>query len=158
MPEIDVKTEGIIEITRKMMAGVSTPLERTVAKTANFLETKAKRTIRSVVYSTPKGWYNRTGKALQSIVAVKQNKLAWQVKVGVIYGYYLETGTGVYHKPDKHKPFWTTFGGVLPKSIYYRGMPARPFWHPSVKETRKQAPQILQKEISLFLGQKNNPT
>ena len=152
MPEfIDIQTLGFEKTGQLLRQGASEPLAKAVAKTANYLETTAKKTIRDVVYKSKKSeWYKRTGKASQSIVASKLDPLAWRVFVGVNYGKYLEEGTGIYHTPGARKPFWTTFGGRLKQPIKYKGMKARPFWLPSIKATQAKAPEFLKQEVDKF--------
>jgi HK97 gp10 family phage protein len=143
--ELELSTTGFIEASKRLKVGARPAIAKAVFRVANVMETTAKKNLQKSVYASPKStWYSRTGKAQQSITIAKLDDLQSRVYMGVKYGQYLERGTGIY---AGRKPFWTTFGGQLDRPIKYKGMRSRPFWMPAVEATKKQIPEILQKEI-----------
>lgn len=143
--DISIDQRGFTKIKKKMDEGVKKPLANAITRVATFMERTAKENLQDSVYKSPTTWYSRTGKARQSITRGVINPLTQRVFMGVKYGQYLETGTGIY---NGRKPFWTTFGGRLERPIKYKGMQARPFWKPAIKETRKNIQRIVKEEIT----------
>ena len=142
---ITVTSEGIASKTSAQIGrDTKRVISNVLTRLATFMERTAKKNIQASVYSTqaPKG-FNRTGKARQSIARAQINPLAQRVYMGVKYGKYLETGTGIY---NGRRPYWTTFGGQIERPILYKGMRARPFWKPAVKSTIKEINEAFKKE------------
>jgi HK97 gp10 family phage protein len=130
--------------TKRLEKAGKVATQRAVFLTMNYMETQAKKNINKAIYQSPAGKYTRSGKAQQSIIGQMLSTNSARVYMGVNYGKYLEEGTGVY---NGRKPYFTTFGGLLPNPIFYKGMKPRPFWVPSVKETKKEIPKIFEKVI-----------
>jgi hypothetical protein len=133
-------------LTKKLKTGASKITDRAVFLTMNKMETLAKQNIRKSIYrTTPPGKpFKRTRKAVQSITGDQSSSTSARVFMGVDYGKYLEKGTGIY---AGHRPYFTTFGGILPHPIKYKGMKARPFWVPAIEETREAIPSLLKKAV-----------
>jgi len=144
--QLSIDTTGFIETSKRLKVGALPALSRAVFKVANKMETTAKRNLQTSVYASPKpkSPFSRTGKALQSISVEQVDPLQSRVRAGVNYAKYLETGTGIY---NGRQPYWTTFGGILPRPIFYKGMRARPFWKPAIETTQRAIPAILKAEI-----------
>lgn len=142
----EIQLENYIEVSKRFKKGARSGISRAVFLIANKLETKAKENIKQSVYSSskPPAPFKRTGKAQQSITVAKLDDLRSKVYMGVKYGQYLEHGTGIYRG---RKPYWTTFGGQIPRPILYKGMRARPFWKPAIDETKKLVNDIINKEL-----------
>jgi len=145
--QLELSTTGFIEASKRLKVGARGAISKAVFRVANVMETTAKKNLQKSVYASPKpsAPFSRSGKAQQSITVAKLDDLQSRVYMGVKYGQYLERGTGIY---AGRKPYWTTFGGQIDRPILYKGMRARPFWMPAVEATKKQIPEILQKEIS----------
>lgn len=152
--DIDIKTDGFIQTSRKLKKGAQPLLGTVITRIATFMERTAKENLRTSVYSTPapRKPFRRSGKARQSIIRAVLGTLTQRVYMGVKYGKYLEEGTGIYHTPGARKPYWTTFGGILDKPVKYKGMKARPFWAPAIKKTRENVPRIMQEEASKLMN------
>lgn len=134
--------DEIINITNKQIKMIK-GLVRIVAAE---LALEVRRKIQESVYDKPNsGLYTRSGKAKQSIHSEAIDSDTYRVYVGVNYGRYIEFGTGIY---AGRKAYWTTFGGLLDHAILYRGMPARPFFYPAVKQIKSNIPQIIAREQS----------
>jgi HK97 gp10 family phage protein len=141
---MSIKITGLNEVKGRISPSSFDKLQSNIVlKVGNFFETKAKKNLRKSVYESPITWYTRSGKAQQSIVYTPLGKNKAKVFMGVNYGKYLEYGTGIYHTPSPRKPWLTT---QIPQSkgklIYMRGMRARPFWRPTIKETIKEIQKI----------------
>ena len=149
---INIQTTGDIQkVKNTLKNGGQKLVRRVILLTMNDFETNAKKNIRKSVYQSEKGKYKRSGKALQSITGRMLSNSKAKVFMGVDYGRYLETGTGIY---NDRTPFWTTFGGLLDKPIKYKGMKARPFWQPAVEQTKKNIPILLKKANKEILKSK----
>lgn len=144
--QLELSKFGFIEASKRLKVGARAALGKAVFRVANAMETTAKINIKQSVYSSEKSfWYKRTGKAQQSIAVAKLDDLQSRVFMGASYGQFLERGTGIY---AGRKAFWTTFGGQLDRPIKFSGMRKRPFWIPAIESTKKQIPEILEKEIN----------
>lgn len=141
---LSISQSGNIEAFKnKLNNGGAKITQKAVFLTMNFMETQAKKNISKSIYRSPKSpIYSRSGKAQQSIIGQMLSINSAKVYMGVNYGKYLEEGTGIY---NGRKPYFTTFGGLLKNPILYKGMKARPFWKPSIKETKQEIPKILTK-------------
>ena len=150
MSNISIDTRGFVQLSKKLNTDISKVLDRAVFRIGNYMENESKKNLNDSVYgSTPSTWYRRTGKARQSIVLQRQGNAKVRVYMGVNYGRYLEEGTGIY---AGRKPFFTTFGGQLPRAIKYKGMKKRPFWKKSIEATRGQAQTIMNNEVKNALN------
>jgi hypothetical protein len=145
--KLDVDTKGDILVVKRLQTGSKKVVKRAVFLVMNKMETLAKQNINLAVYSTTAGKYKRSGKAQQSIIGQQTSDTSARVYGGVNYLKYIEEGTGIYHEPDARKPYFTTFGGLLQNPIYYKGMKARPFWAPAIKETRNETPSLIKKAV-----------
>jgi HK97 gp10 family phage protein len=145
MINVNINDKGFTKTAKLLEEGAGDILSNVITRVATFMERTAKLNIRQSVYSSPRGLYNRTGKARQSIIRGVVSDTQQRVYMGVNYGIYLEKGTGIY---NGRKPFYTTFGGLLDNPIKYKGMKARPFWKPAVDETRKNVSRIIKEETS----------
>ena len=136
---IKVTDTGFIELQKKLDTPLKGRLSDFVRRAGNEMETTAKKNINASVYqSEVSPFYDRTGKAQQSIVMEMQSTLTARVFMGVDYGKYLEYGTGIYHTPDARTPWFTSkIPGTNGKTVYIKGMKARPFWHPAIDSTRE---------------------
>jgi hypothetical protein len=142
---LTVSESGDIDVLNtKLKQGATKTISRAIFLVMNYMETAAKKNLNEGVYqtATPGSPFKRTRKAQQSIVGQMQSSQSARVYMGVNYGKYIEEGTGIY---NGRKPYWTTFGGILDYPIFYKGMKARPFWAPAIKETKSNLPDLLAK-------------
>ena len=133
---IKVTDTGFIELQKKLDKPLKGRLSDFVRRAGNEMETTAKKNINVSVYqSEVSPFYDRSGKAQQSIVMEMQSTLTARVFMGVDYGKYLEYGTGIHHTPDARTPWRGNIPTVGWRWI--KGMKARPFWHPAIDSTRE---------------------
>jgi hypothetical protein len=135
-----IRITGVGEVVGRIDEAKQTPA-KLINQISTFMERTAKKEARTLIYGTPSGEYTRTGKLAQSIAKQKQSKLKHKVFVGVNYGVYNETGTGIYNGRTAWK---TSFGYLLDHPIWYKGMKARPYWSTAIKKTRKEAKKIIE--------------
>ena len=157
--QIDIKTIGFKKLVKLLEKGVQEPIEQAIVRVGNKMETTAKKNLQKSVYqSTPSPLYNRTRKALQSIVLTKLSALKAKVYMGVKYGRYLEEGTGLYHDPGARTEWWGRIPALAnskrkDKGIRkIKGMKPRPFWYKAEAETLKYAHDILLETFDEYLS------
>lgn len=147
---IDVNVQGIAQLQARIdPSKFKAAISDIVFKVGNHMETAAKKNIQESVYRSPQSsFYSRTGNAQQSISLGRLGPNSVKVFMGASYGKYLEFGTGIYHTPDARTPWKTTkIPGSGGKLIYMRGMKARPFWRPAIKDTTEKIESIVLKII-----------
>ena len=146
-PSIDISSSGFVKKTAKQAEqDTKKTLSNVITRVATLMERTAKENLHKAVHSTPTPsipGYSRTSKSRQSINRGVLGAYSQRVYMGVNYGKYIEEGTGIY---NGRRPYWTTFGGLLPRPILYKGMKARPFWKPAIKTTRQEIPNIWKQE------------
>ena len=128
-------------------AGVRKEVNLGVWRVVTHIQNEAKKNVNKELKNSkaPGSPFRRTGKLQQSITGVMEMFAAGRVYVGANYGRYFEEGTGIY---NKRSPYWTTFGGILDRPIFYQGMKARPFFKPAVEDGRNQAQAIITRVIN----------
>lgn len=163
---ISVKLDGYIEVM-KMFNDLkqSQIASRVVKLTANFLETTAKKNLKTVVYSRFVPW-KRTKKLQQSVVNQVINENSSRVYVGVDYGHFVEEGTKphiIRPRPGKKFlaiPLWGAKSSlktqkvtrkiskfIFVKQVNHPGTKPYPFFAPAIESTKTEIPFIWQKEI-----------
>jgi HK97 gp10 family phage protein len=143
MINININNSAFISTSNNLKKGANPLITRVITRVATYMEREAKKNLLTVISATPAGEYRRTGKSRQSIMRAPTGKLQQRVFMGVDYGKYIEEGTGIY---IGRKPWYTSFGGLLDHPIYYKGMPARPFWKPAIEATKQNIPRIIREE------------
>ncbi|KIL45761.1 HK97 gp10 family phage protein [Jeotgalibacillus soli] len=103
--------------------------------------------VREIVQETGMIIYNNaiatvavdSGDTRQSITFYSSlDGLTCTVEVGSSIAIYLEFGTGIYAEGgDGRKTPWVYWSDKLNRWVFTRGMPAQPFWFPSVDKGRR---------------------
>lgn len=118
---------------------------------AEEAESHAKDHITDAVYSSPNGWYVKTGTLRNSIShGVQETNTGCVVAIGsaLKYAPYVELGTGVYakeHSKAKSIPWW--YKDKKGKWHVTKGMPARPYLRPAIEKHKDQYKKILLEEM-----------
>jgi len=133
---INISTKGFVEAINILRQGVIKPARDIIMQIANQIETKAKRNFNVKPFSD---LYTRTGKLQQSIIndQIDDQGLVRRVFVGVMYGHFIEEGTGIY---AGKKPWF----GKIPRLGYrkIKGMKPYPFFGPAIEDTKGDIPDI----------------
>jgi len=138
-------------LTKLLASGVTQPIHRTIVKIGTLVKNEA-------VKNLTKNKSMDQGALRQSIVF--SDKVTWgTVVVGKKYGAVVENGRGK-GKPmsSKYIEGWVVrkFGDPklafpIARSISKKGIKAKPFFKPAVKEGTRQADSIQKREIDNYL-------
>lgn len=113
-------------------------------------ESRAKQYITDVVYSTPSGWYIRTGN-LRNGITHARNDLDHGVEVvigtAVQYAPYVELGTGVHAEGGGRTTPWSYMGS---DGNWHTtsGMAPRPFLRPALENHIAEYREVLEDVLS----------
>jgi len=109
-------------------------------------ETQAKRNIRDAVYSSPQGWYIRTGNLRNSIThEYRESDKTVVIGTNVKYAPYVELGTGVYAEGGNGRKTPWRYQDAKGNWHATSGMKPRPFLRPVFEEHRDEYMAVLKK-------------
>lgn len=113
-------------------------------------ESRAKQYVTDAVYSTPSGWYVRTGN-LRNRITHTRNDVGSSVEIlvgtPVKYAPYVELGTGAHAEKDGRSTPWSYLGS---DGNWHTtsGMPPRPFLRPAIENHIAEYKDVLKDVLS----------
>ena len=124
----------------EVLSATQAKMERAAEVIGGMAESKAKEYVTEAVYSSPAGWYVRTGDLRNSIGHQTEGSgegTTVVVGCGVKYAPYVELGTGGGGRK------WT-YKGSDGKFHTTSGMPARPFIRPAIENHISEYKSVLE--------------
>lgn len=120
----------------QMREAAANKLRRAAEIVGGMMETNAKKHVKTAVYSTPHGWYIRTGNLRNRIThEITEDEKTITITVGseVEYAPYVELGTGIYAEESHAKSIPWRYQDDNGNWHTTSGMKPRPFLRPALE-------------------------